>query len=302
MLILKFVMKKYSLLKPKTEPIAIIGIGCRFPGGANSPEAFWEMLCRRKDAIQEIPPDRWDVNKFYDPDPDSPGKYYTRCGGFIQGVHQFDAVFFGISPREAKKMDPHQKILLEVTWEALEDAGIVIDRQDPKRGGVFVGISNQDYTKVNASLWELNAVSPHTATGISFCLAANRISHSFNLSGPSIALDTACSSSLSAVHLACRSLYEGECDFALAGGANIILSPETYVSFCKLSMLSPDGRCKAFDADADGFVRSEGAGLIVLKLLSRAIKDKDSIKPGRPDTLNNHAEQQGSERFNALYL
>jgi len=277
MLILKFVMKKYSLLKPKTEPIAIIGIGCRFPGGANSPEAFWEMLCRRKDAIQEIPPDRWDVNKFYDPDPDSPGKYYTRCGGFIQGVHQFDAVFFGISPREAKKMDPHQKILLEVTWEALEDAGIVIDRQDSKRGGVFVGISNQDYTKVNASLWELNAVSPHTATGISFCLAANRISHSFNLSGPSIALDTACSSSLSAVHLACRSLYEGECDFALAGGANIILSPETYVSFCKLSMLSPDGRCKAFDADADGFVRSEGAGLIVLKLLSRAIKDKDSI-------------------------
>jgi acyl transferase domain-containing protein len=258
-------------------PIAIIGIGCRFPGGADDPDSFWTLLANRGDAISTIPSDRWNADKFYHPEPGFKGKYYTRHGGFIRDLHRFDGGFFGISPREAKRMDPHQKLLLEVAWETLEDGGAALDRNQPNPIGVFVGVSNQDFTKINTSLWDFNAISPHTATGISFCIAANRISHRLNLSGPSIALDTACSSSLVAVHLACRSLLAEECDTALAGGANVILNPDSYISFCQLSMLSPEGRCKVFDASADGFVRSEGAGLVLLKPLERALKDGDRI-------------------------
>lgn len=264
--------------KPHTfQPIAVIGIGCRFPGGSHDPDSFWELLLKKRDAITEIPQDRWDVNKFYDPKPGVPGKYYTRFGGFIDNIHQFDPNFFGISPREAERMDPHQKLLLEVTWEAMEDAGIPVDRSKASNIGVFVGISNQDYQKIDFSLFEIDSTSIHTATGISFSIAANRISHNFNFSGPSIALDTACSSSLVTLHLAVQSIQNHECDMALAGGTNVILSPTTYVTFCNLSMLSPDGKCKAFDAHADGFVRGEGAGLVLLKPLEKAIRDQNKI-------------------------
>ena len=263
--------------KSKQNPIAIIGIGCRFPGQVDSPEKLWHLISKKKDAITSIPPDRWDADKLYDPEPGTPGKYYTKAGGFIQDIHSFDFDFFGISPREASRMDPHQKILLEVSWEAFEDAGVQIDRGKRMDCGVFVGISNQDWQKVNTSLFELDNITPHTATGVSFSIAANRISHNLNLAGPSIALDTACSSSLVAIHLACRSLHSNECSLALAGGANVILSPDSYVSFSALNMLSPDGRCRAFDARANGFVRSEGSGMVVLKPLRQALNDRDRI-------------------------
>lgn len=259
------------------EPIAIVGIGCRFPGGANGPEAFWRLLCEGVDAISDIPPDRWDVEKFYHPIPGKPGKSYSRRGGFIQGIKQFDALFFGISPREAARMDPQQKLLLEVSWEALENANLFVDRKEPSNIGVFIGISNFDWAKIQFSSREIDKVSGYTSTGSSLSIAANRISHALNFTGPSFAVDTACSSSLVALHLACESLRNGECRAALAGGVNALLNPDIFVSFCGLSMLSPDGLCKAFDARANGFVRGEGAGIVVLKPLSRAIADKDRI-------------------------
>lgn len=259
------------------EPIAIIGIGCRFPGGANSPDSFWKLLCDGVDAVTEVPADRWNMDKFYDPDPGKPGKSYARHGGFIQGVDLFDPEFFGISHREAARMDPQQRLLLEVTWEALEDAGQVIDRKKANDSGVFIGISSWDYSKVESSLWEMDTLNSHTGTGLALSIAANRISHVLNLTGPSIAIDTACSSSLVAVDLACKSLWNGECRTALAGGVNVILNPESYVIYCRLSMLSRDGRCKAFDARGDGFVKAEGAGVVVLKRLSLALKDQDPI-------------------------
>ena len=256
---------------PSHEPIAVIGIGCRFPGELGNADAFWKFISEGGNAISEIPPDRWNIDKFYSASPGIQGKYNSRYGGFIRDIHAFDAGFFGISPREARQMDPHQKILLEVAWQAFEDAGLVVDRKKTINAGVFVGISNQDFGRICHNLSEMDNLDTHHATGISFCIAANRISYVFNLTGPSFALDTACSSSLVAVHLACSSLRRGECEFALAGGANIILNPETYVSFCNLSMLSPDGRCHAFDARANGFVRSEGAGLVILMPLSKAV-------------------------------
>ncbi len=259
------------------EPIAVVGIGCRFPGGADGPESFWSAVCGGADAISEIPPDRWNVDKFYDPDPKKPGKYYSRWGGFIKGIDLFDPGFFGISPREAPRMDPQQRLLLEVAWEALEDAGLPLDRRERSPAGVFIGISSWDFSKFEASLWDMDTIESHTGTGLALSIAANRISHSLNFTGPSLAVDTACSSSLVAVDLACRSLWNGECRVVLAGGVNIILNPESYVIYCRLSMLSPDGRCKAFDARGDGFVQGEGAGVVVLKPLSRAIADRDRI-------------------------
>jgi len=259
------------------EAIAIVGIGCRFPGGACDAGRFWSNLCRGVDAIGEIPPQRWDVDRFYHPDRDHPGKSYTRMGGFIDGVELFDAAFFGISGREAERMDPQQRLLLEVAWEALEDGGQAVDRRSPSHGGVFVGISNVDYGKCQTALGEMDAIDMHSGTGSAHSIAANRISYALNLTGPSIAVDTACSSSLVALHLACESLRAGECTFALAAGVNLILNPEVYVGFCRLGMLSPDGRCKAFDASADGFGRGEGVGVVALKPLSSALADGDRI-------------------------
>lgn len=256
------------------EPIAIIGIGCRFPGAKN-PEAFWQLLTNNVDAIAEVPASRWDIDAFYDQDTSQQDKMNTRWGGFLEQVDEFDPQFFGISPREAASMDPQQRLLLEVAWEALEDANIVPDSISGSAVGVFVGISSYDYYE----LLTKNAVNidAYAATGNNNCMAAHRLSYVFNLTGPSMAIDTACSSSLVAVHLACQSIWNGECKQALVGGVHVMLSPWVTVSFAKGGFMAPDGRCKPFDAAANGYVRGEGAGMVVLKPLSQALADGDSI-------------------------
>ncbi len=255
------------------EPIAIIGIGCRFPG-ANNPEAFWQLLRQGVDAITEIPGDRWDNTPFYDPDPQAPNKTNTRWGGFLDQVDQFDPPFFGIAPREAVTMDPQQRLMLEVAWEALEDAGQVPAQLAGSQTGVFIGIGTHDYSVM---LWQQPMNNPYATTGTGNCIAANRISYTFDLRGPSVAIDTACSASLVAVHLACQSLWTGESTMALAGGVNVLLLPTAMVGFTKSGFMAPDGRCKTFDAQANGYVRSEGVGAVVLKPLSQAQADGDPI-------------------------
>ncbi len=259
------------------EPLAIIGMSCRFPGGANSPEAFWQLLKHGVDAITEVPRERWDVAAYYDPDPETPNKMSTRWGGFLKDIDQFDPHFFNISPREAAQMDPQQRMLLETAWEALEAAGQTLEGLRGSASGVFVGIHSysSDYGWMQMS--DLESLSIYTATGTNHSIMPNRISYWLDLRGPSMALDTACSSSLVAVHLACQSLRARECRMALAGGANLLLSPEPTVAFSKMNMMAADGRCKAFDARADGFVRSEGVGLVVIKRLSDALADNDPI-------------------------
>ena len=256
------------------EPIAIIGIGCRFPG-ANDPAAFWRLLRDGVDAIREVPADRFDQNAFYDPDPATPGKMNTRWGGFLGQVDKFDPDFFGISPREATGMDPQQRLLLEVTWEALQDAGQVPARLVGTQVGVFIGIATNDYGWLRWN--DLERIDAYAGTGNALSIAANRVSYHFDFRGPSVAIDTACSSSLVAVHLACCSLRNGESTLALAGGVNLILSPAIAIGFTKAGAMAPDGRCKAFDARANGYVRGEGAGVVVLKPLYRALSDGDSI-------------------------
>ncbi len=259
------------------EPIAVIGMSCRFPGGANSPAAFWELLRQGVDAIGPIPAERWDGEALYDGDLLAPGKMNTRHGGFLKHVDLFDAAFFGLSPREAAHMDPQQRLLLEVAYEALEAAGQSLEQLAGSRTGVFVGVHSHssDYTLMQVD--DLSAIDMHTSTGTAHSIFANRLSYLFDFNGPSIALDTACSSSLVAVHLACQSLRSGESDLALVGGANLILRPEITVSLSKMQALSPDGRCKTFDADADGFGRGEGCGVVVLKRLSDALEARDPI-------------------------
>jgi len=258
------------------EPIAVVGLGCRFPGEASDPESFWRLLRDGVDAITEVPPDRWDVDAYYDPDPDAPGKMYTRHGGFVRDIGRFDAPFFGISPREAAGMDPQQRLLLEVGWEALEHAGMAPERLMGSRTGVFVGISSADYAQLHLRRGD-PAVDAYFGTGNALSVAAGRLSYILGLQGPSLSVDTACSSSLVAVHLACQSLRSGECGLALAGGVNAILSPVATVNFCRARMLAADGRCKTFDASADGYVRSEGAGIVVLKRLSDALAAGDTV-------------------------
>lgn len=262
---------------PKTgesEAIAIIGLGCRFPK-ANNPDEFWQILHHGIDAISEVPEDRWDREARYDPNPDTPGKMITRHGGFIDNIDQFDPHFFGISPREAARMDPQQRLLLEVTWEALEDAAIPPETLAGSDTGVFIGISSDDYT--GALYRDHNLIDAYTGTGNAFSISANRLSYILNLNGPSIALDTACSSSLVAIHLAIQSLRNGESSLAIAGGVNAIISPERSITFSHARMLSPDGRCKTFDASADGYGRGEGCGVIILKRLSDALASGDRI-------------------------
>ncbi|MGZ9226514.1 MAG: type I polyketide synthase, partial [Anaerolineales bacterium] len=268
--------KLESSQNSRSEPIAIVGIGCRFPGGANSPDAYWKMLCEGVDAITEIPKSRWDVDQYYDPDPETPGKMATRWGGFLEGVDQFDPQFFGISPREAISMDPQQRLLLEVAWEALEHAGYSPEDLSGSPTGVFVGICNNDYSQLLLS-GETSNIDAYLATGSAFSIASGRISYVLGLQGPSLSVDTACSSSLVATHLAIQSLRNKECQMALAAGVNLILRPEVTITLSQSKMMAADGRCKAFDARADGFVRSEGCGVIVLKLLSHAIADGDNI-------------------------
>ncbi len=259
---------------PSAEAIAIIGIGCRFPG-AKDAQAFWNLLRNGVDAIREVPAERFNLHDFLDPDPAAPGKMVTRWGGFIEQVDQFDAHFFGISPREAARMDPQQRLLLEVAWEALEDAGQVRETLAGTATGVFIGISNNDYGRIQFE--DLDRIDAYAGTGNALSIAANRISYVFDFRGPSIALDTACSSSLVAVHQACCSLRSGESILALAGGVNLILSPAITINFSKAGAMAPDGRCKTFDARANGYVRSEGAGIVILKPLTQALADRDPI-------------------------
>jgi acyl transferase domain-containing protein/acyl-CoA synthetase (AMP-forming)/AMP-acid ligase II/acyl carrier protein len=254
-----------------TDRIAIIGLGCRFPG-ANNPEAFWELLHQGMDAITEVPASRWDIDSVYDPNPNVSGKMNTRWGGFLEHVDQFDPKFFGISPREAESMDPQQRLLLEVSWEALEQAGQPPDQLTGSKTGVFIGISHSDYSRL-----QNNSTDAYFGTGNALSIAPNRLSYFLDLKGPSLAVDTACSSSLVGVHQACQSLRQGECQLAIAGGVNLILMPQLTVTFSQSGMMAADGRCKTFDANADGYVRGEGCGVVILKRLSDALRDGDNI-------------------------
>ena len=255
--------------------IAIVGVSCRLPGSPD-PAAFWRLLTEGAHAIAETPPDRWDASALYDEDPSAKGRLNSRLGGYLEGIDRFDPAFFGISPREAAVMDPQQRLMLELSWEALEDAGIVPDSLRGSRTGVFTGASSADY-EVLVHRNGLSAITQHTATGLNRGVISNRVSHALGLHGPSLTVDSAQSSSLVAVHLACESLRRGESTSAIAGGVNLNLTPEGSVAFAKFGALSPDGRCYAFDARANGTVLGEGGGAVVLKPLSRALADGDFV-------------------------
>lgn len=271
------IAKLEALEYAKTEPIAIIGMACRFPGEADSPEAFWRVLRDEVDAVSEVPPDRWDMNRYYDPNPDAAGKIYTRCAGFIRNIRQFDPAFFGISPREATCLDPQQRLVLEVAWEALEYAGIAAEHLSGSATGVFIGITTNDYAHLSMQRLSPAEIDVYFGTGNALNATAGRVAYTLGLQGPAMCIDTACSSSLTALHLACQSLRNRECDLALAGGVNLILSPEVFAAVCRGRMLSPEGRCKTFDQSADGYARGEGCGILAIKRLSQAEADDDHI-------------------------
>ena len=262
----------------RTEPIAIVGVGCRLPGGANDSETFWDLLRNGVDAIREVPADRWKVEEYFDPNPGTPGKTYSRWGGFMDQIDRFDPEFFGISPREAIRMDPQQRIFLEVAWEALEDAGIPPHTLKGSSAGVFVGATMTDYLQQHLRSGNSSDLDAYIISGNHFNAISGRLAYFLGTHGPSITLDTACSSSLVAVDRACRSLRDDECTLAIAGGVNLILAPDMFVCMSKWGMLSPDGRCKTFDAAANGFVRAEGCGIIVLKRLGAALANGDRIQ------------------------
>ncbi|MDJ0756201.1 MAG: amino acid adenylation domain-containing protein [Ardenticatenaceae bacterium] len=268
--------KLEKLESAQREPIAVIGLGCRFPGQANSPNQYWQLLQNGVDAISEVPRSRWDINDLYDPNPETPGKMYTRHGGFLERVDLFDPQFFSISPREAASLDPQQRLLLEVSWEALEHANLAPEKLFGSQTGVFVGITGFDYIRPHFNQG-LENIDAYFGTGITLSVAAGRLSYFFGFTGPSMSVDTACSSSLVTAHLACQSLRQKECNMALVGGVNVILAPEMNVNFSKARMMAPDGRCKTFDASANGYVRGEGCGILVLKRLSDAQRDGDQV-------------------------
>ena len=281
-----------SIPNIEREPIAIIGIGCRFPGGANDPQTYWSLLRDGIHAISEIPTSRMDVETYYDPRPATPGKMMTRWGGFLDHIDQFDASFFGIAPREAERLDPQQRLLLEVAWEALEDAGQLPDQLKGSRTGVFTGLWLNDFE--SRLFADPSMADFYMTTGSGRYSASGRVSYFLGLQGPSITIDTACSSSLVAVHLACQSLWSGESSLALAGGANVILQPHITIAYSQSKMMAPDGRCKFGDAQADGYVRSEGAALVVLKRLSQALADGDSLYAViRGSAVNNDGQSSG---------
>lgn len=257
------------------EPIAIVAVSCRFPG-APDPEAFWELLSDGVDAIREVPEDRFDIDEFYDPDPDAAGKTYTRFGGFLDEIDGFDPEFFGISPREAVWIEPQQRLMLETVWEGLERAGYAPAALRGSPTGIFVGVAANEYAHLLSSE-SIDKIEPHFITGNALNAISGRVAFALGLEGPAVAIDTACSSALVAVHQACQALHSGDCDMALAGGVNVLLSPVTVVAASRARMLSPVGRCKTFDASADGYVRSEGCGILVLKRLSDAERDGDRI-------------------------
>ena len=256
------------------EPIAIVGLACRLPEAADA-ASFWDLLVAGRDTAREVPRERWDIEAYYDPDPEAPGKMYMREASFLGEIDRFDAGFFGISPREATYMDPQQRLLLETAWAALEDAGLPAAGLSDSRTGVFTGSMWNEYAQ-----WGLSSVTDMDAymgTGSGGSFLAGRLAFQLGLQGPAMPVDTACSSSLVAIHLACQALRRGECEAALAAGVNLMLSPEVSIMNCRLRAVSPDGRCKAFDARADGYGRGEGVGVVVLKRLSAAERDGDRI-------------------------
>lgn len=263
--------------KYEREPIALIGIGCRFPGGSTTPEAFWDVMKNGIDAVTEIPSDRWSNEAFYHSKKGKKGKSITKWGGFLDNIDKFDPQFFGISPREASFMDPQQRLLLKASWEAFEDAGQVPSKLVGSNIGVFMGAFTLDYKIMQFGASNFDMIDTHTAVGSMMTIISNRISHAFDLRGPSLSVDTACSSSLVATHLACNSIWNGECSLALAGGVLLMCTPQYTIAESQGGFLSPDGRSKAFDSRANGYVRGEGAGVIALKPLSKALEDGDEI-------------------------
>ena len=254
---------------------AIIGYAARLPGAADAGQ-YWDVLHNGRDAVSEVPADRWDVEDFFDPDPAAPGKVVTRRAAFVDDVSGFDAPFFGVSAREANLMDPQHRLLLETAWRAVEHSGTAPTALAKTRTGVFVGLSTHDYLGMASDELAYSEVDAYLAIGTAAAAGAGRISYRLGLQGPAVTVDTACSSSLVAIHQACQALQLGECDLALAGGANVLLSPATMITFSQSRMLAPDGKCKTFDASADGYVRGEGCG--VLKRLDDAIRDGDRIR------------------------
>ncbi|MEU2221534.1 alpha/beta fold hydrolase [Streptomyces sp. NPDC018347] len=262
--------------RARSEPIAIVGMACRVPG-AEDPAGYWELLRAGTDAVTDIPAERWDNEAYRAAGPDAPGTIRTRRAGLIADVDGFDAAFFGVSAREAAHMDPQQRLFLETGWEALENAGIAAPDLAGSRTGVYVGVTGNDYWQSLMNGLPLPDLDVYALTGHASTFAAGRLSYWLGLSGPSLSVDTACSSSLVSVHLACQSLRAGETDLALAGGVNALLAPEAFVVLSQAKMLSPDGRCATFDASANGYVRSEGCGVVVLKRLSDAQAAGDRI-------------------------
>ncbi|MEB3261316.1 MAG: beta-ketoacyl synthase N-terminal-like domain-containing protein [Cyanobacteriota bacterium] len=263
-------------LRPR-EPIAIVGMACRFPGGADTPAAYWQILRDAVDVVTEVPPERWNLSAVYDADPAATGKMNVRCGSFLPDVDRFDPAFFGISPREAVSLEPQQRLLLEVAWESLESAHLVPEDLFGSRTGVFVGIDGNDFDPLIDERAPRLRDELYSATGNAASVASGRLSYFFGFTGPSLSIDTACSSSLVAIHEACQSLRAGECERALAGGVNLILRPDLTITLCKAQMLSPSGRCHVFDASADGYIRGDGCGLLVLRRLSDALANAEPI-------------------------
>jgi acyl transferase domain-containing protein/thioesterase domain-containing protein len=281
-----------ALAPSLSEPIAIVGIGCRFPGGVVDLESFWKLLEDGVDAIGEVPKERWDVDAYFDPNPDAPGKMYTRWGGFLSGLDRFDAGFFGISGREARSVDPQERLMLEASWEALEQARLTSEMLVDSSTGVYMGVCNHEYSVLAMS--DIGAIDAYSGLGTAHSAMVGRISYCLGLRGPNLSLDTACSSSLVAVHLACQALRAGECRVALAGGVNTILFPEGSVYFSRLRALSPTGRCRPFSAGADGFVRSEGVGVVVLERLSDALANgREILAVIRGTAVNQDGRSQG---------
>ena len=276
------------------EPIAIVGMGCRYPGGANDPQSFWENLKTGVDAVREIPASKWNADAYYDEDRNAPGKIYTKWGAYLDDVDQFDAGFFGISPKEATSMDPQQRLALEVACEALENAGIPLEKIAGTNVGVFMGVGQTDYSDLELKAPDVRNINAYTGTGLLFSAVSGRISYALGLHGPSETVDGACASSLMTVHLSMQSLRSGECDMALAGGVHLVMTPNMTVYLSRSQALSPDGRCKTFDASANGYSRGEGCGIIVLKRLSDALKSGDRVVALlRGSALNHGGASQG---------
>ncbi|WP_324787954.1 type I polyketide synthase [Streptomyces sp. H51] len=261
--------------RSRSEPIAIVGVGCRFPGGVTDTDTYWQLLTSGVDAVRDIPADRWDNEAFYHEERGGPGVINTRSGGFLDRIDRFDHDFFGISRREALAMDPHQRLTLEVAWEALENAGQAPSGLAGSRTGVFMGVATSDY--ITAHVRRAEDVSAYTSSGAALSFIPGRIAYLLDLRGPNLAVDTACSSSLVAVHQACQSLRSGESDLALAGGVNVVLSPVLLLSQSQFGSVSRKGRAMTFSDDADGYVRGEGCGVVVLKRLSDAVRDGDRV-------------------------